>query len=91
MNYVVEVTIKNELDVNEIIKNNHLDREMCKYYTKNKNGDESWRSCCRRCHGRGTLLFDNPQSKTEWVMACSCVQRKVEKNKDIHIDDLVNA
>lgn len=31
---------------------------------------------CRKCHGRGQLLFDNPSKGLKWTETCSCVHRR---------------
>ncbi len=50
------------------------------YPVNTRNAAEYAKKNCRRCHGRGTELWDNGWSRiNQRVLACDCVLRNLEK------------
>ncbi len=80
---------------NILQKNPNLDVETCEFMSPKRkpwsNPDIAKRRC-KRCNGRGVQLFDNPKNQTQWLVACDCVIKAMNKGgmKLPELDELVN-
>jgi hypothetical protein len=87
---VVKVTSENKM----------VTTELCEYYADkgryyNRDGElycdkSQMRGRCRKCHGRGTQVFDDSRGNYR-IVACGCVQRSMARHAGIKfsIDDIV--